>query len=271
MKAEVSGHNIAYHREGAGETVIMVHGISTYSFIWRKIVPILSEKYDVITVDLLGCGESDKPADGVLSVKNHSKWLKEFTEEIGVEKIHLVGHDVGGGIVQIFGVNYPEIVIDATLINSVGYDFWPVQPILSMRTPVIRKLALATLDHGLFKVLVKRGMYYNEKVTPELMNLFLKPLKNAPGRKAFLNFAKSLNNRELLEIENELRNLTMPELIVRGDADVYLSPGIAQKLHNEIPGSRLEIIPTGGHFIQEDEPELLGEIVMNFFEKNEAG
>lgn len=267
-KQSVSGHSLAYYRTGTGEAVLLVHGITTYSFIWRRIVPLLKAEYDVISVDLLGCGKSDKPLSVEYSLKVHATLLQEFILSLGIEKFHFVGHDIGGGIGQRFAVKYPELLFDLTVANGVAYDFWPVQPILSMRTPIIRQLAMATLEYGVLKQIIKHGMYYKDRLTPELMDLFIETMKTKEGRKAFLHFAKSLNNQDLLEIEDKLRRLDIPVLIIRGDADPYLSSEIAQKLHREIPGSKLEIISTASHFIQEDEPQKLAEIIINFFRDN---
>jgi pimeloyl-ACP methyl ester carboxylesterase len=265
---DVSGNKLAYHREGEGETILFVHGITTYSFIWRNLIPHLIDSFDVISIDLLGCGESDKPLNVSYSLKQHSLLIKEFVTKLGIKKFHFVGHDVGGGIGQIFAVNYPEMLIDLVMINTVGYDFWPVQPIISMRTPVIRQLAMASLDIGAFKFVVKRGFYHKEKVTAELMNYFWQPMKTKSGRKAFLHFAKCLDNQNLLEIVEDLKNLTTKALIISGDADIYLSGAISQKLHSEIPGSNLVNVPTGGHFLQEDEPEQVVRYMNTFFEDN---
>ncbi len=154
-QATVSGHSLKYSVEGEGEPILLVHGIVTYSFIWRNIVPKLAEKFKVYTVDLLGCGDSDMPLDISYSLKNHSVLMKEFLEEVGEEKIHYVGHDLGGGIGQVFAANYPDVLYTLTLVNSVGHDFWPVQPIITMRTPIIRQLAMATLDFGAFRLIVR--------------------------------------------------------------------------------------------------------------------
>ena len=75
--------------------------------------------------------------------------------------------------------NYPEIV----------YDFWPVQSIITMRTPIIRQFAMTTLDLGVFKIIVRRGVYNKERVNDELMELFRKPMLTQEGRKGFLHFA----------------------------------------------------------------------------------
>ncbi len=265
-KCSVNGFNIAYHSEGKGEPVLLVHGITTYSFLWRKIVPFLKDNYHVISIDLLGCGESDKPLDVAYSLPYHADIVDAFLDKLGIENVHFVGHDVGGGVAQIFSVKYPERVYDLTLVNSVGHDFWPVQPIIAMRTPIIRQLAMASLDIGAFRLLVRRGLHYKERLDDELMELFWKPMKTREGRRAFLHFADCLNNRHLLEIEADLRQLAIKTLIIRSDADVYLSAAIAEKLHKDIPKSELLRIATGGHYLQEDEPEMVATAMQNFFQ-----
>ncbi len=267
---KISGQAMAYHREGEGEPVLMVHGITTYSFIWRKIIPLLSKDYDVITVDLLGCGDSDKPLDISYAIKDHAERLHEFITKLGLAKLHFVGHDLGGGMGQLYAVRHPERLYDLTMINTVAYDFWPVQPIIALRTPIVRQFIMASLDFGTFKLIVKRGTYHKDRVTNELMEFFMRPMQTVEGRKAFLHFAKCLDNHNLMEIEDELRRLNIPVLIIRGDADPYLCATISEKLHREIPGSRMVRIPTGGHFIQEDEPEKIAGELIDFFRKEDA-
>lgn len=264
-KIEVDGYSIAYSSTGEGEVVLLVHGITTYSFIWRKVVPFLAHKYRVITIDLPGCGNSSKQLEREYSLKNHAQLLKSFVEAMKVERFHLVGHDVGGGISQIFAVNYPVMLFDLTLINTVAYDFWPVQPIIAMRTPIIRQFAMATLDFGALRMIVRRGLYHRESLTSELMDYFWAPMKTQEGRKAFLHFAESLNNKNLTEISDELHKLNLPVLIIRGKGDPYLSGAIAEKLADNIPGSNLVKIETGSHFIQEDEPQLISDEMLQFF------
>ena len=260
--------NIAFYQEGRGETVLLVHGITTYYFLWRRIVPLLRHGYRVIAIDLLGCGDSAKPLDIPYSLPQHAEILREFLEFNDLGTVHLVGHDVGGGIAQIFATRYPQQVLDLTLINSVAHDFWPVQPIIAMRTPIIRQLAMATLDIGAFRLVVRRGLYHKERLDDDLMAWFWRPMKSREGRRAFLHFADCLNNRHLMAIEEDLRHLPVPTLIIRGEADVYLSGAIADKLHRDIPGSHLLRIASGGHFIQEDEPELVAEALLGHFRRH---
>lgn len=266
-KVNVNGFEIAFSVEGEGEPLLLIHGITTYSFIWRKIIPGLTAHFKVYALDLLGCGESDKPLQESLSLKNQAVMISGFLEKLNIAKVHLVTHDVGGGVGQLLAVNYPDKIVDLTLINTVAYDFWPVQPIVTMRTPIIRQLAMSTLDFGVFRLILKRGLYKDENLTPELMDLFWKPLKTSLGRKAFLHFAKCLNNEELMEIGDDLRNLKIPVLILRGENDVYLSKEISIKLNENIPESRLVSIDKAGHFIMEDVPEKISREILIFLGK----
>jgi len=247
-------HELVYYRVGHGEPILLVHGITSYSFIWRKLVPFLKDKYEIIIVDLLGCGDSDKSIDIDLSLKNQAQILSVFLKELHLDKVHLVGHDIGGGISQIMAVRYPDLVLSLSLLNTVAYDYWPVQPITSMRKPIIRQLAMAALDLGAFRFIVKRGLYNKKNLDSELMDLFWLPMRTNDGRKAFLYFAHCLNNTDLLDISDQISQLTIPVLILRGDHDIYLNKLIAQELHQNIQNSQLYIIPKAGHFMQEDVP-----------------
>lgn len=261
---EIEGHRIAYYRTGQGTPLVLIHGITTYSFIWRRLFPELEKNFDLIAIDLLGCGASDKPPGVDYSIKAQGRIIKKLLDKLGIVKAHLVAHDVGGGVGQIMAVDYPEIIESLVLINSVGYDFWPIQPISSMRIPIIRQLAMAALDLGIFKALIKRGIFHKERLTDELMDFFWKPLRTKEGRQGFLQFAKCINNKLLMDISEQLKLLSMPIMIIRGDADSYLASDISEKLHKNIPDSRLEQIPSGGHFIQEDEPEMLVFLIKDF-------
>ncbi|MFC1769463.1 alpha/beta fold hydrolase, partial [Nitrospirota bacterium] len=112
---KVGEHNIAYRRTGTGEPMLLVHGITTYSFIWRNLMPAWAENFDVIAVDMLGCGESDKPTGVDYSISAQADLLFEFMDSLGIKRFHLVAHDIGGGVAQIMSVRRPDSVIDMVL------------------------------------------------------------------------------------------------------------------------------------------------------------
>ncbi len=266
----IAGQQIAYHKSGAGDPLVLVHGITTYSFVWDLLIPHLQPHFSVYRFDLLGCGDSAMPLDQSYALVDHAERLAELLAQLQIERPHLVGHDLGGGIAQIFAVRYPAKLRSLCLLNPVGYDHWPVQPISIMRTPVIRQLLMAIVDRRLFRIAIERGLYDKQKLTPELLERYWKPLATAQGRKAFLHFAKCLDNRDLTAISGQLQSIDLPTLILWGSADPYLSEEIVERLHREIPGSRLQRCATAAHYLMIDEPEWVAEQIRQFLQELDA-
>lgn len=266
-KVEANGTYYSVDISGNGESVILLHGITTNSFIWKEIAEQLSKQYTVYAFDLLGCGDSDISLDVDYSIKNQAELLFSTFKKLGVSKAHFVAHDVGGGIAQLLAVKHPDVFYDLTLINTIAYDFWPVQPIIAMRTPIVRQLAISTLDAGMLKLIIKRGLYNKERLKPDLFAQFKKQMNTREKRKAFLHFANSLNNKDLTDITNDLKNIQFPVQIIRGDGDVYLSKAISERLHSDIPNSTLHILDQAGHFAMIDAPEMVLELIQNFIGK----
>ena len=258
----IEGHELAYRRTGRGEPLLLVHGITTWSFVWDGLLEALAAHHDVIAVDLLGCGRSSKTLDASYSLKEHARRLALLVDALGLGPVHYAGHDLGGGIGQIMAVRSPDKVRTLTMVNTVAYDFWPVQPIIALRTPFIRWLLMATFDAGTFKLVVRRGLFHKERLTPELFEKYNEPLLTEAGRKAFLHFARCLDNTNLTEIDDGLRRLAIPATVVWGMGDVYLSYAIAERLVGTIPGCRLVTIETAGHYAPIDEPERLSGIIL---------
>ena len=259
----------AFERVGSGEPVVLLHGVTTSSFIWRRIVPLLSPHYDVIAIDHLGFGGSPRDPGADASVGAHAERAAALLRRLALGPVHLVGHDVGGAIAQVVTARYPEQVRDLALLNTVGYDYWPVQPISSLRAPIIRRLSVATLNRHALAVIVRRGLFYKERLTPELLELFHSQVSAPEARKSFMQFIRALDPRSTIEALPRLAASGKEVLIVRGDGDVYLTENIAERLHEDLPGSRLVRIPTAGHFLQEDEPELVSRVLIEFFRRHD--
>jgi pimeloyl-ACP methyl ester carboxylesterase len=104
---------------GQGEPVLLLHGLADVAESWARVLPALARRYRVIAPDLLGCGLSDKPR-----VPYHLWALATYTrhllDAIGVERAHVVGHSLGGGLALHLYFQYPERVRDLTLIAPGG-------------------------------------------------------------------------------------------------------------------------------------------------------
>lgn len=261
-KVFVAGHPMAYHRTGRGEPVLLVHGILAHSFIWRDVIPKLSERYEVIAVDLLGCGDSTMPMRLSLSLASQADYLVELVQWLGLGKVHFVGHEVGGAIGQMLAVRHPKAVRSLSLVNSVTQELWPVWPVSWLRIPFLRYVILSTLDAGLFEWIIRRSLAHRDKMTDALMMEFYRPLQTLVGRAALLHFARCLKSTDLTAVELELKHLQVPVNVIWGARDRYLPPATPERLRALFPGSTLRRIETAGHLVPIDEPERLAELLV---------
>ncbi len=113
----VDGINIFTIDKGEGETILLLHGFFGTSYSFRKIIPILSEKYRVVVPDLPGVGFSEQLKE-VYSHRALADVVYKFIEKLTNEKIHLVVHDYGGPISFLMLNNHPEKIKTLTVISS---------------------------------------------------------------------------------------------------------------------------------------------------------
>lgn len=103
---------LAYRRSTAAnakQTVLLLHGWPQTSWAWRRVVPLLSQQFDVIAPDLPGFGDSSKPSSG-FDKKTVARRIHDLIEALGIKKVALVGHDVGGHVGYAYAAQWPEEV-----------------------------------------------------------------------------------------------------------------------------------------------------------------
>jgi pimeloyl-ACP methyl ester carboxylesterase len=108
----------AYHREGnGGPPIVLLHGWPQTSRAWRRVVPLLSSKFDVVVPDLPGFGDTSKPESG-FDKKTISRRLRDFVQALGVSRIALAGHDLGGHVAYAYAAQWAEEVSHLIFIES---------------------------------------------------------------------------------------------------------------------------------------------------------
>lgn len=122
----VDGVRLAYRDRGDGPLVVFVHGTPSYSYEWRNVVPdVESAGYRVVTFDLLGYGDSERPLERDTSVAGQAELLVKLLDQLGLDVVSLITHDIGGAIGQQIAVLHPTRVRRLMLIDTVSYDSWP--------------------------------------------------------------------------------------------------------------------------------------------------
>ena len=124
--AEVDGVQLHYLTAGHGPTVILLHGYTQTSRMWKPIIPLLAERFTVIAPDLPGIGDSGIPANG-LDMKTSATRIHALARSVGVEKARVVGHDIGLMVAYAYAAQFPAeveklVVMDAFLPGVAGWE-----------------------------------------------------------------------------------------------------------------------------------------------------
>jgi pimeloyl-ACP methyl ester carboxylesterase len=124
--ATIDSVKLHYLTAGRGPTVILLHGYTQTSRMWKPIIPVLAEKFTVIAPDLPGIGDSDIPADG-LDMKMAAIRIHALAKSLGVEKARVVGHDIGLMVAYAYAAQFPAeseklAVKDAFLPGVAGWE-----------------------------------------------------------------------------------------------------------------------------------------------------
>src|SRR5580658_8992971 len=124
--AEVAGVKLHYLKAGHGPAVILLHGYTQTSRMWRPIMPLLAEKFTVIAPDLPGIGDSEIPKAG-LDMKSAAISIHALVKSLGIEKARVVGHDIGLMVAYAYAAQFPAeteklVVMDAFLPGVAGWE-----------------------------------------------------------------------------------------------------------------------------------------------------
>ena len=130
--ADVGGVKIHYLTAGKGPTVILLHGYTQTSRMWKPLIPLLATKFMVIAPDLPGIGDSEIPKDG-LDMKSAAVRIHALAKSLGVEKSRVVGHDIGLMVAYAYAALYPGeteklVVMDAFLPGIEGWELYYNNP-----------------------------------------------------------------------------------------------------------------------------------------------
>jgi pimeloyl-ACP methyl ester carboxylesterase len=248
----VNGHRIAYRDAGAGEVLLLVHGLGGSSSSWRAVMQNLSKKYRVIAPDLLGHGQSDKPR-GDYSPAVFARLLGDLLDALGIDKVTVVGHSLGGGVAMTFAARYRGYCKRLVLLNSGGFG--------TEVTPLLRMLSLPGAGFVLPLIAAGRAIWTGEASTVQEL------IPTRDHRRVFLSTLRSVVNHRgqaasALDCLHSLADV--PTQIISGEKDRVVPVAHAYIAHSALPGSRLHVIPDAGHDPQVQQPQTVAELIDDF-------
>ena len=252
---------------GGGEPLVLIHGFPTSSHLWQDLVPLLPDGRRVVVLDLLGYGRSDPPGELTLDIKAHADRLLVLLDLLGINRACLIGHDIGGGIAQAVAVKAPHRVSHLCLVSSVAFDEWPSREMKMARAtlPLTRHLP-ATWLLGVLKTELERG-YVDADLAARSIDRYVKSFSTPAGRDLLVAHLEALDSVDTTEIGARLGLVPAPTAIIHGAHDPFLPISSARRLHQAIRGSTLDVLDAGRHFLPEEGPERLAELIAELIEK----
>jgi pimeloyl-ACP methyl ester carboxylesterase len=266
----LSLHVLEWSREGT--PLVFVHGFGNDAHIWDDAAPAVATYYRTLAVDLRGHGDSDRDPECRYDYEFHVADLEAVLAKLGVERLVLVGHSLGGRIGTLFAGRHPDRMAGLVIVDSApeldvrgtvrirvdlqknsdegGASFAAeaeYRDALAHAYPAASRETLARMAH--------HGLRRRDdgRLEPKLDPAWFK------GRRDAGTDAEAMRAREerlTRDMWDALARVPCPTLVVRGAASDVLSPDVADRMVEEVlPHGRLVVIPRAGHSVMVDNPE----------------
>ncbi len=270
------GNRYAYRQLGSGPVIALIHGITSDSTTWAKVMPGLAERFTVIAPDLLGHGRSAKPT-GDYSLGAHASIVRDLLVELGHDRATFVGHSLGGGIAMQIAYQFPERCERLVLVDSGGLGR-EVSILLRAATLPGSEYVLPILTNGRIldagrlagRVLGAVGLGPGTDLRESARGHAT--LADKVTRDAFLRTIRSVVEPSGQRVDATDRLYLAeraPMLFMWGAHDSLIPVSHAHTAHRQAQSSRLEIFSDSGHFPQLDEPERFVDVLSDFIDSSE--
>jgi pimeloyl-ACP methyl ester carboxylesterase len=228
------------------ETILFIHGAGGGQLSWAFQKGFFEKEFHPVIIELPGHGESG--GEGEEEIGRYAEHVYGFLKALNLRHLFLVGHSMGGAIVQTLAVTHPEIVRGIVLVG----------------TGARLKVFPAVLDgiNKNFEETVRRIVQYafSRKASPELIETGVEYLLGCRPRVLYGDFLAC----DRFDFMKEVSKIDLPALILCGAEDEMTPVKYSEFLHQHIRRSRLEILPGAGHMVMMESPEAFNREVREF-------
>ncbi|MFN0037374.1 MAG: alpha/beta fold hydrolase [Saprospiraceae bacterium] len=261
---QVDGMDIHYRTSGKGDPILLLHDAQSSLHTWAGWTEKLSEKQQVLSVDLPGFGLSAAHPQGSYSAFMYASFLDSFLQKLNLKKVSLAGCGLGAQIAWQFAAESPQRVDKLILLDAPGFEKKGTTLInWFASTPVLNR-ALWKVTPRYFVRLYLEGIWADDAlVADSLVQRHFQFLLLPGHRKAFTDRASVRNNRPPIDL---IERISAPTLILWGAEDTYISPEHAYDFHKRIKKSLLKIYRNTGHWPQEENPAQTAQDVQAFLD-----
>jgi 3-oxoadipate enol-lactonase len=227
--------DLAYSRRGKGTPLMLVHGFPLDSSSWNEIVSLLENEFDIITPDLRGFGQSTT-IESPYTIVDMADDLAGLLDHLGIEKVAMAGHSMGGYVALAFTKKYPQKLSGLGLVSS--------QAMADSPEGKERRYKTVADVNG------KGVSVVAESMTPKLsadiqVQKFVRDVIEKQSKSAVIGALKAMAERE--DMSAFLSNLTTPLVLIHGDSDQLIPLERATEIKSAHPSARLIELKGAGH------------------------
>lgn len=256
LHTNINGLDVAYQKAGTGPALILLHGFTQDSRVWKNQVEGLSKNFTIVAWDAPGAGLSADPPDNY-RMSNWADCLAILLDTLNIPKAHVLGISWGGVLAQEFLQRHPEKVL--SLILSDTNPGWAALSDSVAKARVIECTKDTTLSFNEFVKKYLPGMF-SDSVKAETKEELGKIIAGT-HKKGFQLMVAAIAASDMRKLYSTIK---IPVLLLWGEKDKRAPVSIAYQMNKAIPGSRLKIIKGAGHVSNMQQPERFNKIVKEF-------
>ncbi|MEM9464468.1 MAG: alpha/beta fold hydrolase [Actinomycetota bacterium] len=259
-----------YLDEGAGRPLLLMHGNPDWSFLYRKMIPLLTPHFRTIAIDYPGFGLSPHPADYDYLPSSHARVVAELVEHLDLQDTVLVGQDWGGPIGMDVATRMPERFSGLVAGNTM---LWSSRPFFLQRN-FSRVMGTGLMQRALMKrhLFAKRLMpsLLQVDVTDDEMRHYLDVAPTPESRRGHAVFPKAILGEDewLVALERRMHTAVghLPMLRITGMKDAALASKAYMRKWDEMwPDAVTLDLPDAGHYWQEDAPAAAADAIIRAY------
>jgi len=269
---DVLDSRMHYRESGEGDPIVFLHGNPTSSLLWRNVMPRLEGEGCCLAPDLIGMGQSAKPAIDY-SFDDHSRHLDAWFDALSLRDVTLVIHDWGSALGFHWARRHPErvkgIAFMEAIVRPLSWSEWPESS---------RDLFKAFRTPGVGEKLIFEKNVFVEKVLPasilrplsaEEMDAYRAPFRDPASRRPVWRWPNQIpldgEPAEVVAVVDAyakwLGESSIPKLLLTFDPGILIQGPILDWCRDHVKNLEIREIGPGSHFVQEDHPEAIGDAV----------
>ena len=273
---EANGVRFHYVEAGEGPLLLLLHGFPEFSYSWRHQIPPLAEQFHVVAADLRGYNETAKPRTGY-DLRTLVDDTTSLARALGYDRFFLAGHDWGGVIAWATAARHPEaverlVVLNAPHPTALARELRsnPSQMRRSwymafFQVPGLPEWRIRSNDFAILEKILREQMVHPERMTDEDLERYKDAMRRPRAVECALEYYRTAFRAALRDgfAVHDMR-VDVPTQVIWGERDRALGVELLEGLGQWVPDLRVDRIPTASHWVQQDEPELVTELMLDF-------